>query len=577
MLRKHELNFEDGAQFIKSEPHWPLRPETIPMLEKKITSNTPKKIIREWFVNHPPLTAHGMNAFMETLGKHERTHHQFVNILRAFWLSDNLTPAEQNTLLRKYGYLLSSQDHQQRVEMLLWKRKTEAASGLLKQLNATQRSVYQEWINLINRKSRLTTSTHPGIATALAQNALYGNDGALAAKLVLASDTKRIFKLGDCFFVTLIRTIRNLIETKQYQMAYKIAQKGLSLSPVNSQHFIELHWLSGWVLTSYLNQPLKGFHHFIAASSLAKISADRAQYAFWAAKAADAAGKSSVAKQWFNNALQFPQTFYGQLAAKRLNQKVRLKAYIPHTDEMRHFASRDLIQAVQFLHEACQHNVKNVLLDALQDGFKTTAEYTLGFYFTQQYSTPYYTIHYYEKVNKLHNLVTPDVFLRIDFRPELFLNTHFIHAMAFNESRFHPMIKSDMGALGLMQITPLTGRHLAGKGHHYQEELLYKDPTYNLKMGSIYLQELFNRFYNSHLLLAAAYNAGPTYMSGWLKQYGVPKHDYDYEWIEGLAFKETRDYVKKLLGMMTLYEEYGHEMQLYTPQELMDAYVNGCL
>lgn len=577
MLRKHELSFEEGVQFIKSEPHWPLRPETIPMLEKKINSKTPKKIIREWFVNHPPLTAHGMTAFMETLGKHERTHHQFVNLLRSFWLSDHITPSEQASILKKYGYLLTSKDHQQRVEMLLWKRKTETASSLLSQLDATKRSVYQEWISLINRKSRLTISTHPGVAMVLAQNALRGEDGTLAAKLILGADTKRVFNLGEPFFKTAIQTIRNLIETKQYQMAYGVAQKALSLSPVNGQQFIELHWLSGWVLTSYLNQPLKGFNHFVSASSLAKISADRAQYAFWAAKAADAAGKSATAKQWFQTAMQFPQTFYGQLAAKMLDQKINLKTHPLHEDEVRHFASREIIKAIQFLHDTCQHTVKNVLLDALQDGLKTTAEYTLGFYFTKQYSTPYYTIHYYEKVNKLHNLVTPDVFLRIDFQPELFLNTHFIHAMAFNESRFHPMIKSDMGALGLMQITPLTGRHLACKGHHYQQELLYKDPTYNLKMGSIYLKELFDRFYNSHLLLAAAYNAGPTYMAGWLKQYGVPKHDYDYEWIEGLAFKETRDYVKKLLSMMSLYEEYGHEMRVYTPQELMDAYVNGCL
>ncbi|MDP3641310.1 MAG: hypothetical protein Q8R43_02625, partial [Alphaproteobacteria bacterium] len=44
MLRKHELTFEDGVRFIKKEPHWPLRPETIPMLEKKINAQTSKKV-----------------------------------------------------------------------------------------------------------------------------------------------------------------------------------------------------------------------------------------------------------------------------------------------------------------------------------------------------------------------------------------------------------------------------------------------------------------------------------------------------------------------------------------------------
>ena len=577
MLRKHELTFEDGVRFMKKEPHWPLRPETIPMLEKKITSTTSKKIIREWFVGHAPTTAQGMDAFLGTLGANERKHHQFINIFRNFWLSDTMTPKEQANLLTKYGQLLTAKDHQQRVEMLLWKCKSETATALLSRIDITKRSVYQEWINLINRKSKLTTSTHPGVAATLAQNALRGDNAQLAAKLLLESDTKRIFVLKDAFFTTIIRTVRKLVEIKEYTTAHALTQKGLSLVTVHQPQSVELHWLAGWVLTSYLNQPAKGLHHFIEAASLAKISADKAQYAFWAGNAAKAAGQSKTANHWFEHALQFPQTFYGQLAAKELDRDIHLKAPAIHDDEIRHFATRDIVQAIQFLHEAKEHTVKNVLLDALQDGLKTGTDYALGFYFTQQYSTPYYTIHYYEKVNKVYNLVTPDVFLRIDFQPDGFADIHFIHAMAFNESRCHPMIKSDMGALGLMQVTPLTGRHLSSKGHYYEETLLYKDPAYNLKMGSLYLKELFERFYESYLLLAAAYNAGPTYMSQWLKQVGRPKHDWDYEWIEGLAYKETRDYVKKLLGMRGLYEKFSHDMQLYTPQELMDAYINGCL
>jgi len=576
-LRRHELTFEEGIQFIRKEPHWPLRPETIPLLEKKITPQTSKKVIREWFVGHPPTTAQGIDAFLETLGPHERKHHQFVNILRTFWLSDQMAPSEQNRLLRKYGYLLSAKDHQQRIEILLWKNKTETASGLLSQLDITKRSVYQEWINLINRKSRLTTSTHPGIATTLAYNAIRGDNAQLAAKLLLDADVKRVFNMPDIFFKTIIRTSRKLIETKRYDIAYRLAQKGLTLITAQRPQAVELNWLCGWILTSFLNQPSKGLHHFITAASLAKLSTDKAQYAFWAAKAADAARKPLIAKQWFENALQFPQTFYGQLAFKKLNKKMLLKTPILHKDEIRHFVSRDLVRAIQFLHEAKEHNVKNILLDALQDSLKTGNDYVLGFYFTQQYSTPYYTIHYYEKVNKVYNLVTPDVFLRIDFQPEGFTDSHFIHAMAFNESRFHPMIKSDMGALGLMQITPLTGRHLALQGHYYEEALLYTGPLYNLKMAALYLKELFDRFDKSHLLLAAAYNAGPTYITEWLEQAGHPKNNWDYEWIEGIAYKETRDYVKKLLGMKSLYESCAHNMRIYTPQELMDAYINGYL
>ncbi len=576
-LRKHELRFEDGVAFLKAEPHWPLRPETIPMLEKTITPTTSKKVVREWFVNHPPTTAHGLDAFMKTLSKHERQHRQFIKIFRAFWLSDRMSPHEQSHLFKHYGYLLSANDHQQRVELLLWKRKTVMASGLLSQLHPTKRSVYQEWINLIHRKSRLIQSSHPGIATVLAQNALNANNSELSAKLLTGVNVKRVFDLDNSFFATLIRNVRNLVETHHYSLAYRLAFKGLSLSSLSKAHTVELHWLSGWILTAFLKQPSKGFHHFVTAASLAKSSVDQAHYAFWAGKAAKASGKHMAARQWFRKALQFPQTFYGQMASKQLKQPAVLKAFSPHSNEIKHFLSKDIVKAIQFLHKTSQHTVKNVLLDALQDTLKTHAEYVVGFYFTQKYSTPYYTIHYYEKVNKVHNLITPDVFLQIDFQPEHFTNVHFIHAMAFNESRFHPMIKSDKGALGLMQITPLTGRHLACKGHAYEEAMLYKDPAYNLKMASIYLHELFQRFNQSYILLAAAYNAGPTYISKWVQQFGRPKHDDDYEWIERLAFKETRDYVKKLLGMMLLYKHYSHAMPIYAPQQLMEAYVKGYL
>jgi soluble lytic murein transglycosylase len=518
-----------------------------------------------------------MIAFLEALGPNERKHAQFVAMLRNFWLSDYMSPKEQATLLTKFGYLLTVKDHQQRIEMLLWRCKTETAMGLFSKIDATKRSVYQDWANLIQRKSKLSTSTHPGAAVVLAQNALRGNNESLAAQLLLQINPSRVFNMQAPYFATTIRTARELIEMKQYDVAIKVVATALKLAPLSSPHKVELHWLAGWILTAFLNKPSEGLHHFIEAASLAKASEEKAQYAYWAGKAATAANKQNVAKHWLEIAVQLPHTFYGQVAAKRLDTHISIKRLNLHQEEIQHFVAKDIVQAIQFLEAANEHIVKNVLLDALPESLKTGTDYALGFYLTQQYSTPYYTIHYYEKVNKVFNFSTPDVFLRIDFEPEHFSDIHFIHAMAFNESRFHPVIKSDMGALGLMQITPLTGRHLASKGHYFDEALLYKDPAYNLKMGSLYLKELFERFDQSYLLLAAAYNAGPTYISQWLKRVGRPKDDWDYEWIEHLAYKETRDYVKRLLGMRGLYERYSSDMAVYTPQELLQAYMNGCL
>ncbi len=84
------------------------------------------------------------------------------------------------------------------------------------------------------------------------------------------------------------------------------------------------------------------------------------------------------------------------------------------------------------------------------------------------------------------------------------------------ESGGNPRAKSPSGALGLMQILPLTGRHIATErklSGHADKRL--SDPGYNLDFGAWYLGVQLAAFATPHDgartvdLAAAAYNAGP--------------------------------------------------------------------
>lgn len=100
-----------------------------------------------------------------------------------------------------------------------------------------------------------------------------------------------------------------------------------------------------------------------------------------------------------------------------------------------------------------------------------------------------------------------------------------IAAVIQAESNFDPKALSSAGAKGLMQINPITQRHLQLRDAY--------DPHQNIHAGSRYLRSMLNLFRGNLTLALAAYNAGPGAVG---KHGGVP------------PYRQTREYVKKVLA-----------------------------
>ena len=120
------------------------------------------------------------------------------------------------------------------------------------------------------------------------------------------------------------------------------------------------------------------------------------------------------------------------------------------------------------------------------------------------------------------------------------------------ESVFNPNARSGANALGLMQLVPATAMAVARRiGVPWTgAEDLY-DPDTNITLGTAYMRQLLDTYGGQPYFAIAGYNAGPTPMLRWQSQ--RPGMDPDF-WIETISYRETREYVARVLAFSTLYD-----------------------
>jgi soluble lytic murein transglycosylase len=132
----------------------------------------------------------------------------------------------------------------------------------------------------------------------------------------------------------------------------------------------------------------------------------------------------------------------------------------------------------------------------------------------------------------------------------------FILGIARQESEFNIATFSGAGARGILQVMPVTARHIC---HDYKLKCdiprLMKDAAYNTMMGSAYIADRMDEFSGSYVLTLAGYNAGPGRAREWIKEFGDPRESGvdPIDWIHRIPIEETREYVQKVLSNIQVY------------------------
>jgi peptidoglycan lytic transglycosylase len=124
------------------------------------------------------------------------------------------------------------------------------------------------------------------------------------------------------------------------------------------------------------------------------------------------------------------------------------------------------------------------------------------------------------------------------------------------ESEFNPGVVSGAGAMGLMQLMPGTAQDMAKRvGVAYDKAKLTAAMDYNTRLGSEYLAYLIEEFGQNPVLIAVAYNAGPSRARRWSEVNGDPRAAGTdiADWVEHIPFDETRNYVMRVTESLPNY------------------------
>ncbi len=162
------------------------------------------------------------------------------------------------------------------------------------------------------------------------------------------------------------------------------------------------------------------------------------------------------------------------------------------------------------------------------------------------------------------------------------LKPAWVFAILRQESAYQEDARSSAGALGLMQLLPRTAAEVANKHQLELPNLADKteslfNPELNIQLGTLYLRELLDRFQGNHLLVTAAYNAGPARAKLWAAQYACVPVDV---WVELIPFQETRDYVQRVMSYTVIFENQllvaGLGKKTLGPMPMEEVRKSGC-
>lgn len=573
--------FTDYARFLLAHPGFPGETSRRAAAETVLADGAqdPATVLL-FFDRYPPLTAAGRLRMAEALAASGRMA-EAQEAARTAWRRGALRTNDEAKLLGRFASALTPQDHDARMDRLLWQGATTAAGRQIGYVSAAMRPTFDARMAFrTNAADASVRGEQPGVDRAdpgyIGDRAswLRATGQSVAARSYLAQPRRLSRSPGDVeeWLEVLLTNAKAAQADSQFDLAYRIASQIDDAFPAGTviadaaygerDDYTSLAWLAGTVALQKLNRPADATGMFARYASGSRTPTVRTKGYYWAGRAAEAAGDRATADRWYAQAADLGDLYYGQLASERIGRPLRAPgntadpAAVPAAVRAAYMNS-DVVKATRYLGRTGQYGDQGLFVRKIAEDARSDTDHALAVELAQAIDRPDLAVMVGRSaLLNGHSDYTlagyPSVPVSGAQRDQFTL----IHAIARQESQFDRTAVSRTGARGLMQLMPGTARETAGKlGLSYNPSSL-NDPAYNMALGSSFIQRMLDYYGGYYPLAIAAYNAGPGNVNKWLRANGDPRTPgVDIvDWVEKIPYSETRGYVQRVLENAVVYD-----------------------
>ena len=570
LTKGNQASFFDYKNFIEKNQNYPRIGRVKYLAEHKLSTNkiSPKKIIN-YFSSSEPLSGYGKMILGESLILTDENE-KGIKLIKDGWITAELSKSDLRFFRKKYKKYLNADDYIKRADYLAWNNKYWDLKRLLRYLPKDYELLY-------NARQLLMSKSY-GVDTAISKvPEKFKNDSGLnydrlkwrrkrgrvdssVEILVKIKNSKDYLVRPDKWWIEREIISRSLIYKKKFELAYKISSNhGMTEGP----EFAAAEWMSGWIALSFLDDPLLAKEHFENFYNNVGYPISLARGAYWLARTYKKLGDKELSIKWFKESSKYLTTYYGQLAFMELNpdNTFELTKDLKVKKEYReYFFKKEIVKIIYLLDELDEDKyTKHILRHLANDNVESGSEILAAELATNierfDFAIQISKIASYEK--RFHNkynypIISTPNYINGRKIPE----SPFILSIIRQESEFDLSANSHAGAKGLMQLMPYTAKLVAKQAKlPYSKSRLTTDPEYNINLGSHYIAGLILEYDGAYPFAIAAYNAGPKRVRYWKKINKNPqKKQINYvDWIELIKFKETRNYVQRVLENYNVY------------------------
>ena len=562
-LRKaaSRASFADIVQFMAQNPDWPGRHALRLRAEEVMPSDMPDADVIAWFQKNPPLGAGRLRlaeAYSRTGQKAKA-----AELIRHSWAVGDFDVNQEKAFLLRYGDIINAQDHWTRLDRMLWDGKSgPPLQRMLARMDPGRKALAEARIRLKSgaggteaaiRNVPATLQNDPGFLYERTKWRRIRNQDEDARSILLKPPADLV--RPDLWWRETEYQARQALREGSISLAYKLAA---AHKPGDGKIQADAEFFAGFVALRFLDDRKTALAHFKRLHDGVTAPISRSRGAYWAGRAAEASGDAAGARAWYGKAAEHITTFYGQVAAGKLSDAAPPlpKDAKATPAEVQAFRRNEIARIVQILDELGPNELFVAFSIALVDRAKTPGEKALALAHIRSLGRTDTAVAVARRVARDGHVLIEDAYPVIPLPKGAGPESALVHAVIRQESGFDQRAVSRAKAQGLMQLMPATAKIVSKElGLKYEVAELTQNPTYNITLGSSYLNGLIEDFDGAYIPAIAGYNAGPGRPRRWLRDNGdIRKGDVDVlDWIEQIPIAETRNYVQRVLEALYIY------------------------